>query len=84
MLEESPLDVDRMGIRDIRLWGTVVGGVPFEAAHRVMDPIAVTVIGGYLFARPRFRSNQVLRWRTAVGSLCWSTTTSVNIGSPAI
>ena len=33
VLEESPLDVDPMGIRDIRVWGTVVGGVPFEAAH---------------------------------------------------
>lgn len=33
VLEESPLDVDPMGIRDIRVWGTVVGGIPFEAAH---------------------------------------------------
>lgn len=33
VLEESPLDVDPMGIRDIKVWGTVVGGVPFEAAH---------------------------------------------------
>ena len=33
VLEGSPLDVDPMGIRDIKVWGTVVGGVPFEAAH---------------------------------------------------
>ena len=33
VLEESPTDVDPAGIRDIRVWGTVVGGVAFEAAH---------------------------------------------------
>ena len=31
VLEESPLDVDPMQIRDIGVWGTVVGGVPHEA-----------------------------------------------------
>ncbi|MEI8083865.1 MAG: amidohydrolase, partial [Actinomycetes bacterium] len=33
VLADSPLDVDPMKIRDIAVWGTVVGGVPFEAAH---------------------------------------------------
>lgn len=33
VLEESPLDVDPMSIRDIGVWGTVVGGIPFEAAR---------------------------------------------------
>jgi predicted amidohydrolase YtcJ len=33
VLADSPLDVDPLGIRDIAVWGTVVGGVPFEAAH---------------------------------------------------
>lgn len=33
VLSESPLDVAPMAIRDIAVWGTVVGGVPFEAAH---------------------------------------------------
>lgn len=33
VLADSPLDVHPMGIRDITVWGTVVGGVPFEAAH---------------------------------------------------
>jgi len=35
VLEQSPLDVDPMAIRDIEVWGTVVGGRVFEAAHRV-------------------------------------------------
>jgi len=29
VLSESPLDVDPMAIRDIRIWGTVVGGVKY-------------------------------------------------------
>jgi len=33
VLENDPLTVDPMEIRDIGVWGTVVGGVPFEAAH---------------------------------------------------
>jgi predicted amidohydrolase YtcJ len=33
VLTDSPLEVDPMAIRDIAVWGTVVGGVPFEAAH---------------------------------------------------
>ena len=33
VLKESPLDVDPMAIRDIEVWGTVVGGIPFEAAR---------------------------------------------------
>lgn len=33
VLADSPLDVDPMVIRDITVWGTVVGGKPFEAAH---------------------------------------------------
>lgn len=33
VLSESPLDVDPMTIKDIAVWGTVVGGVKFEAAH---------------------------------------------------
>ena len=33
VLEDSPLDVDPMAIRDIEVWGTVVGGIPFEAAR---------------------------------------------------
>ena len=33
VLADSPLDVDPMTIRDIAVWGTVVGGIPFEAAH---------------------------------------------------
>ena len=28
VLEQSPLDVDPMAIRDIGVWGTVLGGVP--------------------------------------------------------
>ncbi|MEN9644427.1 MAG: hypothetical protein RL238_1096 [Actinomycetota bacterium] len=31
VLDESPLDVDPMAIRDIAVWGTVVGGDVFEA-----------------------------------------------------
>ena len=33
VLTDSPLDVDPMAIRDIGVWGTVVDGVPFEAAR---------------------------------------------------
>jgi len=33
VLEASPLAVDPMAIKDIGVWGTVVGGTPFEAAH---------------------------------------------------
>jgi predicted amidohydrolase YtcJ len=33
VLEDSPLIVDPMEIKDIGVWGTVVGGTPFEAAH---------------------------------------------------
>jgi predicted amidohydrolase YtcJ len=32
VLEDNPLTVDPMTIRDIGVWGTVVGGHPFEAA----------------------------------------------------
>jgi predicted amidohydrolase YtcJ len=31
VLDASPLEVDPLAIRDIGVWGTVVGGVPFEA-----------------------------------------------------
>ncbi len=31
VLDQSPLEVDPIAIRDIPVWGTVVGGVPFEA-----------------------------------------------------
>ncbi|MFM8411996.1 MAG: amidohydrolase [Alphaproteobacteria bacterium] len=31
VLENSPLDVDPLAIKDIRVWGTVIGGVPYEA-----------------------------------------------------
>ncbi len=33
VLEDNPLTVDPMAIRDIGVWGTVVGGRPFEAAR---------------------------------------------------
>jgi len=33
VLEENPLTVDPMEIKDIGVWGTVVGGQPFEGAH---------------------------------------------------
>lgn len=33
VLDDSPLDVDPIAIRDIGVWGTVVGGRVFEAAH---------------------------------------------------
>jgi predicted amidohydrolase YtcJ len=33
-LKDSPLDVEPMGIRDIEVWGTVVGGEVFQAARR--------------------------------------------------
>ena len=33
VLDASPLDVEPMAIRDIGVWGTVVGGQVFEAAH---------------------------------------------------
>ncbi len=33
VLEDNPLTVDPMAIREIGVWGTVVGGVPFEAAR---------------------------------------------------
>ncbi len=33
VLEANPLSVDPMTIKDIGVWGTVVGGTPFEAAH---------------------------------------------------
>lgn len=32
VLDASPLDVDPMAIKDIGVWGTVVGGVPYPAA----------------------------------------------------
>ena len=32
VLEESPLDVDPMAIKDIKVWGTVLGGVKQQAA----------------------------------------------------
>jgi predicted amidohydrolase YtcJ len=32
VLDASPLDVDPMAIKDIPVWGTVVGGVKYEAA----------------------------------------------------
>ena len=39
VLEDDPLTVDPMAIRDIGVWGTVVGGVPFEAAAAgALDP----------------------------------------------
>ena len=31
VLEDNPLTVDPMAIRDIGVWGTVVGGIPFPA-----------------------------------------------------
>jgi predicted amidohydrolase YtcJ len=31
VLEESPLDVNPMKIKDIGIWGTVVGGVQYAA-----------------------------------------------------
>ncbi len=34
VLEDDPLTVDPMALRDVGLWGTVVGGVPFEARGR--------------------------------------------------
>jgi predicted amidohydrolase YtcJ len=33
VLEDNPLTVDPMKIKDIGVWGTVIDGVPFEAAH---------------------------------------------------
>ena len=33
VLEDNPLTVEPMAIRDIGVWGTVVGGQPFEAAR---------------------------------------------------
>jgi predicted amidohydrolase YtcJ len=33
VLEENPLTVDPLAIKDIGVWGTVVGGTPFEAAR---------------------------------------------------
>ena len=33
VLEESPLDVDPLRIRDIAVWGTVVGGVKYQAVR---------------------------------------------------
>jgi predicted amidohydrolase YtcJ len=33
ILEASPLEVDPMEIRDIGIWGTVLGGVPYPAAR---------------------------------------------------
>ncbi|MEX0741557.1 MAG: amidohydrolase family protein, partial [Phycisphaeraceae bacterium] len=33
VLAESPLDVESMAIKDIPVWGTVVGGIKYEAAH---------------------------------------------------
>jgi predicted amidohydrolase YtcJ len=33
VLEDNPLTVDPMAIRDIGIWGTVVAGRPLEAAH---------------------------------------------------
>ena len=33
VLEDSPLTIDPMGIKDIGVWGTIVGGQSNEAAH---------------------------------------------------
>ena len=33
VLEDNPLTVDPMAIKDIGVWGTVVGGVPHEGAR---------------------------------------------------
>ena len=32
VLHDDPLTVEPMAVRDIEVWGTVVGGVPFAAA----------------------------------------------------
>ena len=37
VLGDDPLTVDPMAIRDIDVWGTVVAGRPFEAAHPATD-----------------------------------------------
>ncbi len=34
VLDESPLDVDPMKIKDIRVWGTVVGGIKYQAVAK--------------------------------------------------
>jgi predicted amidohydrolase YtcJ len=34
VLEESPFEVDPLHIRDIGVWGTVVGGVKYPATRR--------------------------------------------------
>lgn len=33
VLAASPLDVEPMAVKDIPVWGTVVGGIKYEAAH---------------------------------------------------
>jgi predicted amidohydrolase YtcJ len=33
VLAENPLEVEPMAIKDIPVWGTVVGGIKYEAAH---------------------------------------------------
>jgi predicted amidohydrolase YtcJ len=33
VLDKSPLDVDPMEIKDIPVWGTVVGGLKFQAVQ---------------------------------------------------
>jgi len=31
VLEDDPLEVDPMGLKDIKVWGTVLGGTPFQS-----------------------------------------------------
>jgi predicted amidohydrolase YtcJ len=33
VLEEDPYEVDPMNIKDIKVWGTVIGGVVHQAPH---------------------------------------------------
>ena len=33
VLEDDPLEVDPMALKDIGVWGTVLGGVPYEASQ---------------------------------------------------
>jgi predicted amidohydrolase YtcJ len=35
VLEQDPYEVDAMAIRDVQVWGTILGGVPSKStAHR--------------------------------------------------